>query len=929
MKGTTDDTAISGADPDATMLPDGATPQEIATDLGPGVKVDRYTIIERVGAGAMGVVFSAWDAELDRRVALKLVHGDGYGGSAELLGEAKALAKLSHPNVVTVFDVGPFGDGLFIAMEYLRGQTLAQWQEANPDAPWSEVVGLYIAAGAGLAAAHEAGLVHRDFKPANVIVTEGGGVKVLDFGLAKAGEEEATSRGGTPRYMAPEQHRGGPVDARSDQFAFSIALYEALFGRHPFGGDTAMEISLNVQTTTPHQPAIAHSAPTRIRHAIRRGLEAEPQARHPSMEAYLHALDPAAVTRRRGLVALVGASVLLVGAATWVTARRDDPCADTASPLDDVWNDRSRAALQRNLDSDTIPASLAALATARVEAFASAWSEGRTQACRAAKVLHTETETVLELRYHCLDQRLDRFEVALDALTSGTDASLVSAADIVENLPKVERCGDLEALRAEFPPPEDPEARARVRALEILLEEIEPKYALDPEGVREVLTQALKEADAIDHPPVRVRTRRSLGSVLAFLGHHAEGMAMVEESVQLGLRSNAREETVSALFELARLRSALEQDTQTALLLNGFAGSLASGLPDGVAARRRDHQSKMEIYLAGQMGKEAVEVGRAWIARLEAEGTIDELPGFHARSRMAYALTMIGEYAEAERLFEGLLDHPSIGDAHPLIARSYTYRARLRTLQGDYDGALSDHLAAYERFARLYGESHSNAVGRLGDAARTLVEANRLEEAMVMAERALQGLAAGPQPAPMRPTIVSAEYLAEAAMHLGKLDEAERALDQAERAGSRGRAGFDAWRALARARIAEERGDAAVARREFERVRSQTTDEGNLAKAAIGLAIASAREGLDDGAKQTLLDPLDRPELDAVDRARASWGLAVLEAGRQQPETARRHVEQARAELKKAPAYERMLLRKLDALERTLPPAAKRDGQRE
>ncbi len=907
------------------MLPDGETVRR-ASELGPGVTVDRYTIIERVGAGAMGVVFSAWDAQLDRRVALKLVQGDGddYGGTSSLLGEAKALAKLSHPNVVTVFDVGTHGDALFIAMEYLRGQTLAQRREASPEAAWVETVQLYRAAGAGLAAAHEAGLVHRDFKPANVVVTESGGVKVLDFGLAKVSDDDTTSRAGTPRYMAPEQHLGGPVDARSDQFSFSVALHEALFGQHPFGGDTAMEIALNVQTNHVQQPAPAHPAPARIKAAIRRGMERDPVDRHPSMEAYLHAIDPAIPPRRRSLFTF-GAVVLVVGTAAWVAVDREDPCADTASALSQVWTPQVRDAMKRNLDSDAIPASLAALALERIDGFASQWSEARVQACRAANVLHTESKTVLELRYHCLDQRLDRFSVAVTALSGAGDTSVLSTADILEALPTIERCRDLESLRAEFPPPEDPETRARVRALEIRLEETAATYLLDPEGARRELTALLKDADALDHPPVRVRIRQLLGAGLAFDGEHDEGVAMVEEAVQLGLQSNAREETVGALFALARLRSSVDQDTKTALLLNGFAESLATGLPEDIAARRWDHMSRMEIYLAGGMGKEAVAEGLRWIAAVEAAGTYDELPGLNARARMAFALTVVEDYDAATAMFEALLDHPSIGEAHPLIARTYSYRARLRTAQGDYDGALADHLEAYDRFVRLYGKSHHNAVGRLGDAARTLVEANRLEEAVVMAQRALDDLASGPQPAPVSPTVISAEYLAEAAMHLGRLEETQEALDHAERAATRQRREFSSWRGLARARVAEERGDTVGARREFERVHTLSSDQRSIASAEIGLSIASIREGADDGAQQTLLEALERSELDAVDRARASWGLALFEAARHQPTTARRYIERARAEMKSAPAYERMLLRKLDALETTLAPAAKQD----
>ncbi|MCB9570262.1 MAG: serine/threonine protein kinase [Myxococcales bacterium] len=233
----------------------------------------RYTLLRPLGRGGMGTVYAAYDEELDRKIAIKLLRGDprerasegegaGAGeGAHHLLGEAQALARLSHPNVVQIYDVGVIGGQVFLAMEYVQGKTLREWEREAPRS-WREVVALFRQAGEGLAAAHDAGLVHRDFKPDNVLVGEDGRVRVLDFGLAARRERGATGEGdelsartlssisrsdlrsasatgvtrtlvGTPAYMSPEQHLRLEADGRSDLFAFCVALYEALHGERP------------------------------------------------------------------------------------------------------------------------------------------------------------------------------------------------------------------------------------------------------------------------------------------------------------------------------------------------------------------------------------------------------------------------------------------------------------------------------------------------------------------------------------------------------------------------------------------------------------------------------------------------------------------------------------------------------------------------
>jgi ABC-type branched-subunit amino acid transport system substrate-binding protein len=324
--------------------------------LARGTMVGRYEILEPVGSGGMGRVYAARDPVLDRRVALKLLHA--YAATEELetrlLREAKAMARLSHPEVITVHDAGRFRDQLFIAMEFVEGRTLRQWLAAERR-PWREVLDVFLRAGRGLARAHEAGIVHRDFKPDNVLVGDDGRVRVTDFGLARAVlaadaprpaapaspvptpmptplppsrrtadvspmaetlEPTLTRTGamlGTPAYMAPEQHVGAPADERSDVYAFCLSLYEGLYGERPFGGSNIVLLFSDKQQGRVRTPKDDRGVPLRLRRALLVGLRPDPGARYASMSELLAALERAARPPRAWLA--VGAAIVALGAA--------------------------------------------------------------------------------------------------------------------------------------------------------------------------------------------------------------------------------------------------------------------------------------------------------------------------------------------------------------------------------------------------------------------------------------------------------------------------------------------------------------------------------------------------------------------------------------------------------------------------------------
>lgn len=294
----------------------------------PSRTIGRYRLLEALGSGAMGAVYAAYDAELDRRVALKLLRpdtgADREAARERLLAEARALARLQHPNVVAVHDAGREGDEVYVAMELVAGRTLGDWIAAEGPT-WQRTVRAHLEAARGLAAAHRAGLVHRDVKPRNLLVGDGGRVRVADFGLAGAEREPGVA--GTPAYMAPEQHAGAPADARSDQFGLAVSLYEALHGHRPFAGDSGAEVARSARAGVIRGPG-HRAVPGRVLRVVVRALSAAPDDRFRTMDDFADALEGAiGAGRRRELIsaaAIAGAAVVVVVPVLWWATSRDD-----------------------------------------------------------------------------------------------------------------------------------------------------------------------------------------------------------------------------------------------------------------------------------------------------------------------------------------------------------------------------------------------------------------------------------------------------------------------------------------------------------------------------------------------------------------------------------------------------------------------------
>jgi len=714
----------------------GSGPRRREHALARGEALGRFLVIERVGEGAMGVVYAAFDPELERKVALKVLHAERGDAKARarLVREAQAMARLSHPNVVTVYDVGVDGDAVYVAMELVRGASLRAWL-ATSRTPRA-ILELFAAAGAGLQAAHDAGLVHRDFKPENVIVGPGDVPKVGDFGLAFGGlsdaaldEDEAAPRSGedvdvepatersgqghgspalversetrraprstresapdltrsrltrtgallgTPAYMAPEQLDGEDADARADQFALCVALFEALTGARPFRGDSLRELRDAIATGP--DPASLRRVPKSIAAALRRGLRLRREDRFEDMRALLAALRP---SRRPLAVALgLGAATLACGAiafAVWPSAPVD-PCAASRSAIAGSWSTQHA----QGLASSSVGA---------LDAWAERWTEARVSACEATHVAREQSEARMDRRMSCLDRQRDAFDVVLARVREAGSAPF--AIDALETLPDPAIC----AIDTRVAPPSAMQAEA-VRAL---------RRRLDAVNVRVATSDA---AAAID-----------------------EADAVVSEATGLGyapLIAEAHLARAGARRALARFDEA-EADAERALL-EAEAASDDRGAVEGWLER---------VRVAGERGRftDAARHARHAEASLARAGSPADLRDA-LRMLLGVLRTNLGELETAETNLRAALESTRAreGTQSPKLASIHTSLGNLLRVVGRHDESLAEHERALALDRAALGEAHPRVGRDLHNVAGLLRRLARTDEAQDHYERAL------------------------------------------------------------------------------------------------------------------------------------------------------------------------------------------------
>ena len=456
-------------------------------------RIGRFTVLKLLGQGGMGYVYSCYDEQLDRKIAVKVLRPallcNQKSATTRLMREAQAMARLAHPNVVTVFEAGEADQLVFVAMEFISGTSLDVWV-ASPRS-WKEVLSTFIQAGRGLAAAHQVGIVHRDFKPQNVMRNEDGIVKVLDFGLARAADgnvsEELFTTSpdtaeapasplllkltytgtilGTPAYMSPEQHSGEVANAASDQFSFCVSLYQALYTRLPFSIDSLEALKGDVMRGAIAPPPARTPVPARIHGALRRGMHVDPAQRFKSMTELLAVLERDPARRLWRAATVVGtAAITGVVSISAVGANAVEVCPDAHAELAGIWDAERRSSVEASVRA-TAPGQAGELllrVEPRLDDYAAAWSAMRNESC----IAHAEGRQSAQLfdqRTACLDQRRASLAATVDAVANAESTRLDNAIKAVLALPALETCADVDALTAEIPPPEDPAVRTRVQ----------------------------------------------------------------------------------------------------------------------------------------------------------------------------------------------------------------------------------------------------------------------------------------------------------------------------------------------------------------------------------------------------------------------------------------------------------------------------------
>jgi eukaryotic-like serine/threonine-protein kinase len=738
-----DDTRAAECRPDA----DGGSGEEVATSatsspavgldarsggLAPGARVGRYELVELVGRGGSGVVYRAHDPELSRAVALKLIaSADGSaprGTQARLLEEAQILARLSHPNIVAAYDVGIHDGFVYIVMELIDGVPLSEWLHGSHSR--AEILEVLVAAGRGLAAAHAASVVHRDFKPANVMVSRDGRVRVVDFGLAQTSDVEArvshstsaasdagckssdaepmspaagatltssrsSALSGTPGYIAPEQLLGKAADSGSDQFSYAVTAFVALVGRQPYPDELAGSGSALRGAAPPDWPA---SIPRKLRRIVERGLAPRAEDRYPSVAALVAELEHVASPLRRRRVVL---GLLATACASLVTSGvllRDDAagatCSIEESAFRGVWDADRRAAVEQTFRATGRSNASEAfeLVSGRLDTFTAQWLAMRRASCEATHVRREQPERVMALRASCLDRAREAAKALVTALTEVDGSALEAVAGGLP--PSLAACDHLDPAEADSGPT-DPVLRAK-------LDEVELGIAV---------TRALITA-----------------------GRGPQSIERASRTLEVA-RSTAHPRTLAAATaELARARMAaartVEEKTAAEELLKDAIQRAAAAGDGAVLARTSSYLFVNVAYM-----QRRIQEAEAMLPTVEA---VIALAGNAPEQRIELLMGKEAIQTEHMQLDEAIQTLDEVIRLAPSIeneVRRYginasSTQALIYSELGNHDAAIAAQRRTVDGLRAAYGASHPRMLVALVNLARTLSRAKLREQAL-------------------------------------------------------------------------------------------------------------------------------------------------------------------------------------------------------
>jgi eukaryotic-like serine/threonine-protein kinase len=756
------DPSVASAD-DVTIMGDhGAPPRPGASARASGVLLGRYVVIEQAGVGAMGGVLRAYDPRLRREVAIKRVRAGGRDLAAQrrLLREAQAMAQLSHPHAVAVYDVEPSGDDVYFAMEYVPGGTLEQWLAASPRA-LPAVLDVMRQAGEGLAAAHAAELVHRDFKPANVMVTEEGRVKVTDFGLAKpAASPDPSSSGacvpvddqltmagtvmGTPRYMAPEQHMGVDADARADQYAWCVTLWEIVAGAPPFAGKSVQELAAAKLEGPPAWPR-ARPIPGPVLAAIRRGLSVDPVDRWPSMAALLAAVERGrgrARRRRIGAACLCGLALVAggVGVRAWQARRVVAACEAAGEEIVATWPGRQEALRGGLVKADPATATATAERAAPwLDAWAEQWRDARTEVCLATEVARSLPAALEPRALGCLDASRIQIAAVLDAVATGEAAAAQGAVTAFAAPTELEACTDRARLeQMPWPTVDQSEAVAELRRQ--LAHATGLRLAGRYGPARDEVEAVQRAAQALGFRPLVVEAALALGTLHELQAEYEVALTHLRaaffEAASVGMDRVALEAAARLVLttgvRLARHDEGIEwaEHARVYVARLGEAARLSSAnLFNNEAALRRQRGER----------DEAIRLHAQALALRERILGPDHPDVATSLSNLGLVVGDTSDRAQARELHARALAirEKTLGPDHPNVASSLDNLGGVARALGDYETARALHERALGIWERAMGPQHPSVAVCLTSLAVVYLRLDDDAAARQAAERAL------------------------------------------------------------------------------------------------------------------------------------------------------------------------------------------------
>ena len=831
--------------------------------LATGDRLGRYVISDRLGAGGMGAVYAAHDPDLDRRVAIKVLHAglavsDATGGPQRLLREAQAMARLSHPNVLSVFDVGVVGTRLFIAMEMIEGCDLRQWL-AMKRRSWKAILEVYVAAGAGLAAAHDAGIIHRDFKPDNVLCANNGRILVGDFGLAAAAADtpprERTpahswleSSGtltmpgalmGTPAYMAPEQMAAGEITPAVDTFAFCVALHEAVYGRRPFRGDTVANLYVAIAQDRRDTPT-GVKLPRRLAAAIARGLAFEPGERPPTMHALLAELRPLLVSRRKlwlGAAALVTVTAA-ASAGLYAASAGAARCTGGEEALAAVWNPARRDQLGAAFVATGLvyAGDTWTRVAADIDERAAAWPLARRDACEATQVRGEQSDTVLDQRMACLDRQLGELDRTLTFLGEPDPKIIDNAVALLSDLRRPSECEAAALLSQAAAPTLTPEQAAidvRITHASRL-----KRVGRSDEALAE-LTAVLEQLREQDAPRLLARAL-AVRANLGYLENRTESAAWAAEALEVALRSGSDKHFAGVAAEQIGLAGA-DTAARDLWLRLGEAAIVRAGGDDDLRAKLLTNYGNA---LRSEGKLQAAEAAHREVLELRRRDPDDQLGLGDALYNLWADVATQDRGSEAIALANEAIDlwTRELGPNHPRMVTALSGLAILAKREADYDAALTYGRQALERAVLIRGEDHPEVAHCRVVLASIEVWRGDFDAAREHYARALAILAAASTTRPERHVLAllnMASFQADA----GELDAAEATLARAAALPAKFPKKHVFWLGdpMTRLQVAVARRDVPAAERELARAReilAATTTTEKLTELTLALNTA-------------------------------------------------------------------------------------------